>query len=320
MTTRLNADESPLLPVGAEKAVIFAGCPVSPTLVAAWQHHWAPPAQPFFVSDALLRRLPSWPRFTRREFHHSGVPLSLHDTFATYAVREDPPWVMWLTYEAFASLGHAERFELLREQRIFGRAGVVHLDDVADRVDITKVAELVTEGYFVWWPQLWELLEEIEQYDILRTFVETDRLPCRRSALSSRHWHLVATYLPGAPELAGSFLSQSGGNCLATVMAAFGAPAVAERWVHPEPFERWLGRFSPLSERLAQASLEAADVGLVIVWRDENTRIQHAAVTLGAGFVLHKEAQGWYAPRQVVGLEDALARWQDSGRLNVYGP
>lgn len=103
-------------------------------------------------------------------------------------------------------------------------------------------------------------------------------------------------------------------------MAAFGAPAVAERWVHPGPFERWLGRFSRLSEHSAQASPKSADLGLVLVWRDEQARVQHAVVGLGADLVLHKEAQGWHAPRQVMGLEDALSRWQASGRLSVYGP
>jgi hypothetical protein len=297
--------------------VSFAGCPVDPAIIAAWQRHWAPPAQPFFVSDALFRQLPPWPRFTRREFHQSGVPLSLHDTFVTYGVREDPPWVMWLTYEVFASLGRAERLDLLQEQRIFGRAGVVHLDEVADQVDTAKIAGFVTEGYFVWWSQLWELLEKTEQYGVLRSFVETDRLPCRRDELSPRHWNLVATRLPGAHDLAGSFLPESGGNCLATVMAAFGAPAVAERWVHPEPFERWLGRFTRLSERPVRL-LEPPERGCVLVWRDENARVQHAAVSLGAGFVLHEEAQSWYVPRQVMDLRDALARWQDDGQLSIY--
>lgn len=74
--------------------VTFAGCPVTPDLFAAWERHWAPRAQPFFISDALARRLPPWPRFTRREFRESGAPLSLHDTFTMYNVAEDPPWVV----------------------------------------------------------------------------------------------------------------------------------------------------------------------------------------------------------------------------------
>lgn len=193
----------------------------------AWQRHWAPPAQPFFLGDALAQRLPPWPRFTRREFGGAGVSLSLHDTFATYNVVSDPPWVVWLTCEAFFSLEHAERLELLQAQRSFGRAGVVHLDEVADQVDITRIAALTTDGYFVWWSRLWWLLHESERERVLRTFVETDRLPCRRDELSPSHWQRSASHLPGARKLAGSFLPESGGNCLATVMAAFGAPAVA---------------------------------------------------------------------------------------------
>lgn len=121
-----------------DEAVAFAGCPVDPALSAAWERHWAPQAQPFFISDSLAQRLPAWPRFTCQEFSRSGVSLSLHDTFTTYNVVNDPPWVVWLTYEAFASLGHAERFKLLQEQRLLGRAGVVYVDEVADQVDSTE--------------------------------------------------------------------------------------------------------------------------------------------------------------------------------------
>ena len=298
--------------------MIFAGCPVDESTFAAWQRHWAPPTQPFFVSDGLSQRLPPWPRFTRREFGESGVTLSLHDTFTTYRVSDEPPWVVWLTHEAFSSLSHDERFDLLGEQRTFGRAGVVHLDEVADQVEVNRIAALATGGLFVWWPKLWGLLYASERERVLRTLVESDRLPCRRDDLSARDWHRVAARLPGAGELAGSFLPESGGNCLATVMAAFGAPAVAERWVHPEPFGRWLGSFT--SSDSAQLRLESPNLGDVLVWRDDSARIQHAAVSLGKGFVLHKEAQCWYVPRQVVGLKDALARWQDDGHLSLYSP
>jgi hypothetical protein len=303
----------------ASETVTFAGCPVDPALFAAWEQHWAHRAQPFFVSDTLVRRLPPWPRFTRGEFRQSGIPLSLHDTFKTYDVVE-PPWVLWLTYEAFAELGYAEQDDLLQEQRVFRRAGVFHLDELAGRADITKIAPLVTGAYFVWWPRFWKSLQKTERYRVLRAFVESDRLPCRRSELSPAAWRRVAMRLPGARDVAGSFLPDSGGNCLATVMAAFGASAVADRWIHPEPFERWLGRASRLSEHSAQPPLRSADLGRVLVWRDEHARVQHAAVSLGAGYILHKEAQGWYAPRQVSSLEDVWARWQDSGRLSIYEP
>lgn len=138
----------------------------------------------------------------------------------------------------FSDLGHPERADLLREQSIFGRAGVVHLDEIVNQTDFTKVSVSTTDGYFVWWPQLWEQLQRAEKCRVLGAFIETDRLPCRRDELAASAWDGVAHHLPGARALAGSSLPESGGNCLGTVMAAFRAPAVAERWVHPEPFER----------------------------------------------------------------------------------
>lgn len=156
----------------------------------------------------------------------------------------------------------------MQEQRTYGRVAVIYVDEIADYVDLSRLEALTADGLFVWWPQLWGLLHEAERYRVLQAFVEADRLPCRRDELDASDWDRIATCLPGARELAGSFLPESGGNCLGTVMAAFGAPAVAERWVHPEPFERWLGRFSRLSEHSAQASPKSADLGLVLVWRD----------------------------------------------------
>lgn len=279
-----------------------------------WQHHFAPPAQPFFVSDKLARKLPAWPRFTRGEFARSGVSLSLHDTFTTYNVAENADWVVWLTFGAFSSLPQAVRSELLAEQRDFGRGGVFGVAEVGGTLEPETLSAVSLHGFVVWWPELWVQLSEGEKVGVLKAFAETDRLPCRRHDLAPDDWVRVASVLPGAHEVAGTFLPDSGGNCLETVMAAFGVPAVAEIWVHPEPFERWLATFSPLPD----GGLEPV-LGDVLVWRDGG-RVQHAAISLGRGFVLHKEAQGWFAPRQVMRLGGVLERWRDDGNVSVYRP
>ena len=294
--------------------MMVAGCELTSSTFSCWQQHFVPAAQPFFVSKSLSQKLPAWPRFTREEFGRSGVSLSLHDTFTTYNVSKDAVWVVWLTQGAFSSLFPTVQAALLAEQRDFGRGGVFSVDEI---VDILKTETLTIpnlNGLFVWWPELWARLSEGEKCAVLRAFAETDRLPCRRRDLEPDDWERVARVLPRAHELAGTFLPDSGGNCLATVMAAFGVPAVAELWIHPEPFERWLKVFSPLPDIVVEPVL-----GDVLVWRDGD-RVQHAAVSLGEGYVLHKEAQGWFAPRQVMRLEDVLERWQDDGGLVIYKP
>ncbi len=289
----------------------FAGCFLEHGTFVHWQRHFAPPIQPFFVSDTLAQRLLAWPRFTRQEFGKSGVSLSLHDTFTTYEVAAEASWVMWLTYEAFSSLGDTEKLSLLKEQRTFGRGGVVHLTEVAGLLEPHKLEAETVDGLFVWWPQLWARLGEAEKQGVLRTFIETDRLPCKRGELTHRDWQRIGKRLPEARTLAGSFLPDSGGNCFATVMAAFGAPAVAEVWMHPEPFMRWLGGF-------ALTDSAPPELGDVLIWFGGNAHVQHAAVSLGRDFVLHKEAQSWAAPRQVMKLGDALTRWQDAGHVSIY--
>ena len=296
---------------------MIAGCPLEPETFAHWQRHFAPPAQPFFVSDALAQQLPAWPRFTRQEFGRSGVPLSLQDTFTTYNVTAEASWVIWLTFEAFSKLSDAEKFSLLEEQRRLGRGGVVHLTEVAGLLETRKLEPGAVDGLFAWWPQLWKLLSKTEKYNVLRAFVETDRLHCERGELTADDWQRVSKCLLSAHALAGSFLPESGGNCFGTVIAAFGAPAVAAIWVHPEPFMRWLESFVAAS---TLTSSIMPGLGDVLVWVDDNARIQHAAVSLGNDFVLHKEAQSWFAPRQVMRFGDALTRWQDDSHLHIYKP
>ena len=240
-----------------------AGCELTSSTFSRWQQHFAPAAQPFFVSESLSRKLPAWPRFTRSEFARSGVLLSLHDTFTTYKVAENAVWVVWVTFEAFSSLSPSVQTALLAEQRDFGRGGVFRVGEAVGVLEAETLATLYLNELFVWWPELWARLSEDEKYAVLKAFAETDRLPCRRHDLTPDDWGRVALVLPGARELAGTFLPDSGGNCLATVMAAFGVPAVAELWVHPEPFERWLGVFSPLPDTVLEPVL-----GDVFVWRD----------------------------------------------------
>ena len=291
-----------------------AGCELTSSIFSRWQQHFAPAAQPFFASESLSRKLPAWPRFTREEFARSGVSLSLHDTFTTYSVSKEAVWVVWLTQGAFSSLSPTVQAALLAKQRDFGRGGVFSADKAVGVLEAETLTTPNLNGLFVWWPELWVRLSDGEKYAVLKAFAETDRLPCRRHDLEPDDWERIARVLPGARELAGTFLPDSGGNCLATIMTAFGVPAVAELWIHPEPFERWLEAFSPLSDIVVEPVL-----GNVLVWRDGD-RVQHAAVSLGKGYVLHKEAQGWFAPRQVMRLGDVLERWQDDGSVTSYRP
>ena len=110
----------------------------------------------------------------------------------------------------------------------------------------------------------------------------------RRGGLGTRQ-----PTLPGARRIAGSFATTSGPNCFGTVMAAAGVVDADTVWMQREPFERWL------SEKTRPNGDDAAP-GTVLVWRSPDGLVQHAAVTLGDGWVLHKPSQGWMSPNKVL--------------------
>ena len=74
-----------------------------------------------------------------------------------------------------------------------------------------------------------------------------------------------------------------------------------------EPFEAWLA----VSARIGGND---ADPGTVLVWRDPDGAAQHAAVTLGDGWALHKPSQGWMSPTKVLSVGDAKFSAREKGR------
>ncbi len=84
----------------------------------------------------------------------------------------------------------------------------------------------------------------------------------------------------------------SGPDCFGTVMAACGVDGAEEVWMQREPFEQWL------AEHTTAGGRDDAP-GTVFVWRDAGQAVQHAAITLGDGWMLHKPSQSWMSPRKV---------------------
>ena len=56
------------------------------------------------------------------------------------------------------------------------------------------------------------------------------------------------------------------------------------------------------------------DPGTVLVWRSPDGLVQHAAVTIGGGWALHKPSQGWMSPRKVLTVQDVLRSARAAGR------
>jgi len=129
--------------------------------------------------------------------------------------------------------------------------------------------------------------------------VAAGRRPSRHGEVTNASWRIATAVLPSARALAGTFPSESGPNCFGTVMGAAGVAGAAATWMQREPFEAWLAEVSRPGGRDDQA-------GTVLLWRDTDQLVQHAAVTLGDGWVLHKPSQGWMSPVLVLTARDAI--------------
>ncbi|MCU1673368.1 MAG: hypothetical protein JWN77_1481 [Frankiales bacterium] len=266
-----------------ERALRVLGIDVAEDLVARWVGWFAPDPQPFLVGvgDDLGGR--------------DGVlSPELRDTFEIYAVPEGL-WLCWLTEADFADLPRPRRAEVVRAQVRHERGLVPTVrgwrpvvgDATSDQADGHR---------FVWWPRLLAGHE----HRVLTHHVNEGRRPSQHRRVPASVWRASEGLLPDAQRLAGRFPASSGPNCFGTVMAAAGIEGAEAVWLQREPFEEWLSRATVPGGNDAEA-------GTVLVWRSPEGAVEHAAVTLGGGWAMHKPSQGWMSPTKVLAVHDVMA-------------
>jgi hypothetical protein len=250
------------------------GIDVSAERLDRWVDWLAPDEQSFFVTrkQATAWQLPTDDREPTREDR---------DTYRIYAIDSAAALTVRLTEAAYGELPKTTRAALVRAQVNHGRGAVPTVRKWAGVVgaDIRRQAD----GHrFVWWKSL---LREPDR--VLPEIVSEDVGPSRHREV--RSW---PTQFPRVRELAGTFADGSGPNCFGTVMAASGVEGAEHVWMVREPFEQWLADHC---ERGGRDDLP----GTVFVWRDTAGLVQHAALTIGDGWMIHKPSQSWMSPRKV---------------------
>jgi hypothetical protein len=265
--------------VPAVRAVL--GIAVPDALLARWTSWLAPDPQPFLVpAGSGAARLGV-------DFEPRSAP-ELRDTFELYSVPTGMA-CRSITAADFAALPRAERATLVRFQHTAGRSQVPSVR----AWPALKTAGQADGHRFVWWPGL---LTGREQ-EILFAYLREGRRPSRHAEVPEPVWEAAASLLPGARGLAGTFAPGSGPNCFGTVLGAAGVSGAADTWVLREPFEAWLAEATRPGGR-------DGDPGTVLVWRSAAGPVQHAAITLGGGWALHKPSQGWMSPRKALTVAD----------------
>ena len=268
------------------------GIDVPADLVDQWARWFAPSVQPFLADDELAVAVGG-----------RDEPLSdeVRDTFCLYGPPEGLRHV-WLDEEEFLALPRGTRSALVRAQRTHEREVVPTVRAwrplVGDRV------RAQADGHrFVWWPSL---LAGVER-TVLTDYVEEGRRPSRHEEVAEDVWASAAGILPDARRLGGTFPAASGPNCFGAVMAAAGVRGADAVWMLREPFEDWLAAATRPGGR-------DDDPGTVLVWRSPDGLVQHAAVTIGGGWALHKPSQGWMSPTKVLTVGECRASSRAPGR------
>ena len=256
------------------------GITVSAALFTRWASWFAPDPQPFLVpAGSALAAL-------GKEFEPKVNP-ELRDTFEIYSV-PDGLVCRSVTAGEFAASPRDIRARLVRGQCTTGRALVPSV-----RAWPTPEMAKQADGHrFVWWPALLAGRES----KILLPYVTEGRRPSRHAEVPESVWGAASALLPRARVLGGTFPPGSGPNCFGTVMGAAGVPGAADIWMQREPFEAWLAAAT-------RPGGHDDEPGTVLVWRSASGLVQHAAVTLGAGWALHKPSQGWMSPTKVLTVD-----------------
>jgi hypothetical protein len=259
-----------------------------------WRRWLAPQRQPFFVADPASVGLTGE---RRRE-----VAPEVRDTFRLWRVSKDLPAV-WLSEDEFSALSRSTRALLVREQLEHGRGGVPSVRGWCDLVDGSVLRAQADGHRFVWWPSL---IGDDVAARVLTRVVEQDRLRSRHREVPRHVWDRAARLVPGARRLAGTFPDGSGPNCFGTVLGACGVASAEGEWLQPPAFEEWLSQ-----ETRAGGDDDAP--GTVLLWRDREGGVQHAAVTLGDGWAFEKPSQEWSSPRWVLTVREVISSTRTKG-------
>lgn len=252
--------------------------------------------------------------------------MCFHDTYTTYAVSSTAAWVTLLSPNEVQNLAKELRLELLHQQAKLGRGQISNFDEYSHLLRDHELEQALNNTFNYDGKKMLELSYDLwrsftfeTQKRWLEKFISEDRSKCLSSTLSKSQWRHINKYFPSVKHLIG-FSDKSGPNCFATTLAARlevkEARKVSGLWLQSETFLREIENRGYQKSGL-QATEHLPD-GSILIWQN-NSSIQHACFYLGDELVFNKDAQSWFAPRQILRLKTALANWsEDNLEVQVY--
>lgn len=168
--------------------------------------------------------------------------------------------------------------------------------------EIEKIpSDYVVNGHVVIQRSMWEKLGESSKEQLLTTMVYEwwDKGECEESPMS------LPSFLK---PFANTFGHHQGANCLATVLFAISKGKqewFIYEWIHQKTFLEKLKQYHYeefLGELLHQ--------GDIVVWKDENEIIQHAAYYIGEGLYFNKHGQTMFNPWKILSQKELYKEWE----------
>jgi hypothetical protein len=293
------------------------GIPVFNKLFKAWSKLLVYPYPPFFLTEELKPRVLAL-HLTRPEFRTSIHDLNFHDSYTTYNISSEARWVTLLSGPELQSFSKELRLELLHLQAKLGQGQIYKfgeykklLNDEELGLALIFIFDYKGKEMLELNHELWHRFSFETRKRWLTKFVSEDRTNCLSSMLSKKEWRTISKHYPAVRSLVG-FVDSSGPNCFSTTLAALfdveKAKGVSSVWLQRETFLREIEkRGYQKSDIEVRADLPG---GSILVWQNDNG-LQHACFYIGNGLVLNKDAQAWFAPRQILTVETVVESWRD---------
>lgn len=292
------------------------GCTVTHDCYAAWQRHVVADPEPIYLTDKLLSLLPpGMPVLPREQSAHLGLSASQLDTYASFRVSREATWVTRMASSLLDELPPENRYQLLAEQRTLGRDLVYTVAEVESLLPpevIERHAWQADDGRLIaMHGALWATLTEAAKWRWITGFVTRYATPYAIVPATQ-----VPTLAPWVAAAANTFCASNGPNCFSTALAAATpdaalAESISSLWLTAEGFVEGLAQRGYREYPAADEHLLVADT--IVVWWDDERVARHACTIIADGIALNKEAQTWYAPRQLVPIEAVIAAWADEG-------
>ncbi len=316
-----------------KRYAMLLGCSISHRHIAQWSKHLVTTAAPFYLTEALAAQLPpTLLTFERQEFAYVQFDLSLRDSYTTYAIHPEGIAFTLLHPHAFDQLPPILQNALIETQWSLGRGQIYVWDAIRSLVESSpgyylapsRCTSTADGTKFALDSQIWHYFSPETRAEWLFSFITSHHPPYETIQLSKQEWSTIDPYHRQiVKKLANSFAYESGANCFSTTLAAVTADPVlattiSTLWLHQVPFLRSISAYGYRVAAEYREPIPGLRDAIFIWWGPDNVA-RHACYLLYDGIVLNKNAQAWYAPRQLVLLDDVIAYWRDEGmRMTVH--